>query len=79
MDFSVNGTFFLESNYVRVSQNIHDKALLKRSVFADLNAHQFINLNGKLNGSREKNMHRSIWNGNDQSSCGRVDGLPDEL
>ena len=62
------------SGLVRISMTRHcgkDLSLLTLL----LNAHQFINFKGKLNGSREKNMHRSIWNRNDQSSRGRVDGL----
>ena len=41
---------------------------LEGSIFTEVVAYQFINLNGKLNASRKEDMHRSISNENDQSS-----------
>ena len=58
---------FCECNSVKISQNIQNEVSLERSIFADVVAYQFINLNWKLNGSRKENMHRSIWNENGQS------------
>ena len=58
---------FCECNSVKISQNIQNEVWLERSIFADVVAYQFINLNWKLNGSRKENIHRSIWNENDQS------------
>ena len=59
---------FCECNSVRISQNIQNEVSLERSIFADVVAYQFINLNRKLNGSRKENIHRSMWKENDQSS-----------
>ena len=59
---------FCECNSVKISQNIQNEVSLERSIFADVVVYQFINLNRKLNGSRKENIHRSIWNENDQSS-----------
>ena len=61
---------FCECNSVKISQNIQNEVSLERSIFADVVAYQFINLNWKLNGSRKED--RSIWNENDQSSRPRV-------
>ena len=55
---------FCECNSVKISQNIQNEVSLERYIFA----YQFINLNRKLNGSRKENIHRSIWNENDQSN-----------
>ena len=52
---------FCECNSVKISQNIQNEVSLERSIFADVVAYQFINLNGKLNGSRKENIHRSMW------------------
>ena len=52
---------FCECNSVRISQNIQNEVSLERSIFADVVAYQFINLNRKLNGSRKENIHRSMW------------------
>ena len=59
---------FCECNSVKISQNIQNEVSLERSIFADVVAFQFINLNPKLNGSRKENIHRSMWKENDQSS-----------
>ena len=59
---------FCECNSVKISQNIQNEVSLERSIFADVVAFQFINLNRKLNGSRKENIHRSMWKENDQSS-----------
>ena len=59
---------FCECNSVKISQNIQNEVSLERSIFADVVAYQFINLNRKLSGSRKENIHHSIWNENDQSS-----------
>ena len=59
---------FCECNSVKISQNIQNEVSLERSIFADVVAYQFINLNRKLNGSRKENIHRSMWKENDQSS-----------
>ena len=59
---------FCECNSVKISQNIQNEVSLERSIFADVVAFQFINLNRKLNGSRKENVHRSMWKENDQSS-----------
>ena len=59
---------FCECNSVKISQNIQNEISLERSIFADVVAYQFINLNRKLNGSRKENIHRSMWKENDQSS-----------
>ena len=59
---------FCECNPVKISQNIQNEVSLERSIFADVVAFQFINLNRKLNGSRKENIHRSMWKENDQSS-----------
>ena len=45
---------FCECNSVKISQNIQNEVSLERSIFADVVAFQFINLNRKLNGSRKK-------------------------
>ena len=58
---------FCACNSVTIAQNIQNEVLLERYIFADVVAYQFINLNGKLNGSRKEDMHRSIWNENDSS------------
>ena len=60
-------TCFCMCNSVRIGQNIQNEVLQKRSIFADVVAFQFLNLNGKLNGSRKEDIHRSIWNENDSS------------
>ena len=52
---------FCECNSVRFGQNIQNEISLERSIFADVVAYQYINLNWKLNGSREECIHRSIW------------------
>ena len=57
-----------ECNSVKISQNIQNEVSLERSIFADVVAYQFINLNRKLNGSGNQNIHRSIWNENDDSN-----------
>ena len=59
---------FCECNSVKISQNIQNEVSLERSIFADVVAYQFINLNRKLNGSRKENIHRSMWKEKDQSS-----------
>ena len=59
---------FCECNSVKISQNIQNEVSLERSIFAEVVAFQFINLNRKLNGSRKENVHRSMWKENDQSS-----------
>ena len=59
---------FCECNSVKISQNIQNEVSLERSIFADVVAFQFINLNRKLNGSGKENIHRSMWKENDQSS-----------
>ena len=59
---------FCECNSVKISQNIQNEVSLERSIFPDVVAYQFINLNRKLNGSRKENIHRSMWKENDQSS-----------
>ena len=59
---------FCECNSVKISQNIQNEVSLERSIFADVVAYQFINLNRKINGSGKENIYRSIWNANDQSS-----------
>ena len=46
--------------------------------FCDVVAYKFINLNGKLNGSRKETcmiMHRSIWSDNKQSSHRRFKAI----
>ena len=63
---------FCECNSVKISQNIQNEVWLERSIFADVIAYQFINLNWKLNGSRKENMDRSIWNENGQSGRPRI-------
>ena len=70
--FPQNVTLFCKCNSVRICQNIQNDVSLERSIFADAVTYQFINFNWKLNGSREENMHWSIWNKNDQSSHRRV-------
>ena len=65
-DFFPKCYLFYECNSVRIGQNIQNEVSLERSIFADVVANQFINLNGKLIGSRKEDMHRSIWNENDQ-------------
>ena len=72
MDFSPKCFLFCECNSVTIGQNIQIEISLERSIFADVVAYQFINLNGKLNGSRKEGMHRSIGKENDQSSRRRV-------
>ena len=70
--FPQDVTFFVTVTllgFVRISKMRH---CLERSIFSDVFAYQFINLNCKLNESRKENMHRSIWNKNDQSSRRRV-------
>ena len=62
VDFPQNVTFFVSVTLSR----------LEGSIFADVVAYQFINLKRKLNGSRKEDMHRSIWNENDQSSRRRA-------
>ena len=59
---------FCECNSVKIGQNIQNEVSLERSIFANVVAYQFINLNEKLNGSRKENIHRSMWTENDQSS-----------
>ena len=66
--FPQNVTFFCECNSVRIGQNIQNKASLEIFIFADVIVYRFINLNWTLSGSRKENMHRSIWNVNDQSN-----------
>ena len=39
------GVFFCECNSVRIAQNIQNEVSLDGSIFADLVAYQFINLN----------------------------------
>ena len=62
--FPQNVTFF---NFGSVTlsgfgQNIQNEVSLKRSIFVDVVAYQFVNFNWKLNGGfREKCVHRSIW------------------
>ena len=72
VDFSPKCFLFGECTSVTIGQNIQNEISLERSIFADVVAYQFINLNGKLNGSRKEGMHRSIWKENDQSSRRRV-------
>ena len=67
-----NVTFFCGCNSHRIGQNIQNEVSPERSIFADVVAYQFINLNGKANRSRKEDMHRSIWNENDQGSRRRV-------
>ena len=55
MDFSSNCYLFCECNVVRISKKIQNEISLE--TFCDVVAYKFINLNGKLNGSREENMH----------------------
>ena len=53
---------FCECNSVRVSQNIPKWGIsLERSIFADVVAYQFININWKLNGSGKNCIHCTIW------------------
>ena len=68
MDFSPKCYLFCECNSVRIGQNIQNGVSLERSIFADVVAYQFVNFNWKLNGSTKENMHRSIWNENDERS-----------
>ena len=74
MDFSQNVTFF-ESvtplGLVRISET---RAIARKdlSLLTLLFTNEFINLNWNLNESGKENMHRSIWNENDQSSRQRV-------
>ena len=72
MDCSPKCYLFCGCNSDRIGQNIHNEVSLERSIFADVVAYQFINLNGKVNGSRKEDMDRSIWNENDQSNRRRV-------
>ena len=56
--------------FIRIAQNIQTEAevLGERSIFADVFYHLVTcSLNWKQNGSREENMHCSLWNENDQS------------
>ena len=56
--------------FIRIGQNIQTEAevLVERSIFADVFYHLVTcSLNWKLNGSREGNVHCSLWNENDQS------------
>ena len=65
-------TFFVsQGNAVRISQNIQNEVSLERSIFADFVAYRF---NWKLNGSRKKCIHRSIWVLYDSSRPNRVKG-----
>ena len=70
--FPQNVIFFCKCNPVRIVQNIQNEVLLERSIFANVVAYQFMNLNWKLNWSRKINVHRSIRNENDQSNRRRV-------
>ena len=72
VDFSPKSYLFCESNYARIGQNIQKKISLESSIFGDVVARQFVNLHGKLNGSRKEDMHRSTWKENDQSSRRRA-------
>ena len=74
MDFSEKCYLFCDCNSVRIGQNIQNEVSLERSIFVDVVANHFINLNVKLNGSRKEDMHRSIWNENDQMKA-VVEGL----
>ena len=49
--FPQNFTFFSECNSDRIGQNIQNEVSLERSIFADVDAYQFININWNLNGS----------------------------
>ena len=60
-DFSPKYYLFCECNSVTIGQNIQNEVSLERSIFADVVAYLFINLNWKLNGSRGECIHRSIW------------------
>ena len=73
MYFSSKCYLFCECNVIRISQNIQNEVLLE--IFADVVPYLFINLNWKLNGFRKENMHRSIWNDNDQSSRERFKAI----
>ena len=58
-----SGFFFPKCypNSVTIGQNIQNEVSLERSIFADFVAYQFINLNWKLNRSREECIRRYIW------------------
>ena len=45
VDFSPKCYLFCERNSVRIGQNIQNEVSLGRSIFADVVAYQFINLN----------------------------------
>ena len=73
MYFSSKCYLFCERNVVRISRNTQNEVSLE--IFADVVAYQFINLNWKLNGFGKENMHRSIWNDNDQNSRQRFKAI----
>ena len=58
--------------FIRIGQNIQTEAevLVERSIFVDVFYH--LVTCRKLNGSREENMHCSLWNENDQKCRQRV-------
>ena len=59
--------FFSEVLFCHDWSEYPKRVIAERSIFADDVTYQFINLNGKLNGSRKDDMHGSMWNENDSS------------
>ena len=69
MDFPQNVTFFWKCNSVRNCHNIQNEVLLERYIFAETVAYQFINLNRKLNGSKEEFIY-TVPYGDENDSTG---------
>ena len=57
----------ISQNLNRIGQNLQNEVPVKRSIHAEFSNYHLNSLNGKLNGSRQDNMHGSIQTKNDQS------------